>query len=86
MLLDLGTKYFSEQQKKGIRLCFNVVCNLFVKLIFFPTIRFIPQGTVDNNLGPVRSGISKGFISQLWQTTTPLIARHLSVSPYCAWY
>ena len=49
-------------------------------------IRVIPQGTVDNNLGPDRLvGRSQGSRSQLLQTTNPLIARPLSGSPNCAW-
>ena len=41
---------------------------------------------VDNNLGPDRLEGPKGSISQLLQTTNPLIARPLSGSPNCAWY
>ena len=43
---------------------------IFLTLI----IRFIPQGTVDNNLGPDRLAGPKALTSQLFQTTNPLIA------------
>ncbi len=50
-------------------------------------IRVIPQGTVDNNLEPDRLASLKALNrSQLLQTTNPLISRHLSGSPNCAWY
>ncbi len=49
-------------------------------------IRLIPQGTVDNNLGPGRIEGPKALGSQLLKTTNHLIARPLSTSPNCAWY
>ncbi len=49
-------------------------------------IKLIPQGKVDDNLGPDRLAGPKGSRSQLLQTTNPLIARPLSGSPNCAWY
>ena len=48
--------------------------------------RVIPQGTVDNNLGPDHLAGPKDSRSQLLQITNPLIARPLSGSPNCAWY
>ncbi len=45
----------------------------------------IPQGTVDNNLGLDRLSGTKA-LSQLVQTTNPLISRPLSGSPKCIWY
>ena len=48
------------------------------------SIRGIPQGTVDNTLGPNRLAGPKDSRSQLKQTTNPLIARPLSESPNCA--
>ena len=49
------------------------------------SLRVIPQGTVDNNLGPEPFSKPYGSRSQLLQTTNPLIALPLSGSPNCAW-
>ncbi len=52
-----------------------------------PHIRLIPQGTVDNNLGPDRFAGPKALNRfLLLQATNHLIARPLSGSPNCAWY
>ena len=50
----------------------------------FHLIQLIPQGMVDNNLGPERLEGPKTR-SKLLQTTNPFIARPLSGSPNCAW-
>ena len=46
-------------------------------------IRLIPQGTVDNNLGPDRLASPKARKLQKLQKINPLIARPLSGSPNC---
>ena len=51
--------------------------------IYILYIRVIPQGTVDNNLGPDRLASPKALVLR---TTNPLIARPLSESRNCAWY
>ncbi len=44
----------------------------------------IPQGTVDNNVQVLKQ-VQKALTSHLLQATNPLIARHLSGGPNCAW-
>ena len=47
-------------------------------------VRFIPHGTVNNNLGPDRLAGPKSSLSQSLQTTNHLIARPMSGSLKCA--
>ncbi len=59
--------------------------SLPLELVTF--IRFIPQGTVDNNLPRARPfSRSKGSRSQSLQTTNPLLERSLSGCPNCVLY
>ena len=51
----------------------------------FSYIRVIPQGTVDNNLGPDRLADPKALDPNYYRQHS-LIARPLSGSPNCAWY
>ena len=46
----------------------------------------MPQGTVDNNLGPDRLAGPKALDPNHCRQQTPLIARPVSGSPNCAWY
>ena len=48
-------------------------------------VTIIPQGTVDNNLGPDCLGGPKALYPiQSYKTTNPLFTEPLSGSPYCA--
>ncbi len=63
--------------------------NIFLKFSILKHdkyLRFIPQGTVDTNLGPDRLAGPEALDPKLLQTTNPLIARPLSGSPNYAWY
>ncbi len=62
----------------------NHAGNSFTPMGLYTYIRVIPQGTVDNNLGPDRLAGPKAVDPNYCRQLT-LIARPLSGSPNCAW-
>ncbi len=48
-------------------------------------LRFIPPGTVDNNVGPDRLAHPKALTSQLLHLLNPLTARPLPRNHNCVW-